>query len=775
MNAAIQKDQEEGEEEEDRVVSETKEGPSSSTKSSDIRPESGAAVQTSFCTTQGGTNYDDDDHGGSARSAETGKDSNRNNNEEEGEDEDTTAAVIAGTAGGLNKSIVWSTTSFRSSVSGSLQSGPATDHGLLQEEPDLEGSATRTKFHQKRTVHSRPVRYALIDANGVISGGNNNNNNQRDAFFRRGGAKPGRRRTNDKTTKNNNNNSPKEKDSTAPTPRRFFYRGAILDTTSSTNGPTPQATSPSSASPTTSTAAEGKPTSSSPVVPLEIKTDANTAADTWKIMSESFHQSTQAKSSLPNNHNPNDNDDKAPVLDTIRTGRRHDQEQQVAEEFLSSQANIELLQHDLAQAEELFFRDYCTGNNDHDPNETATTTTTDLAAHVVPLLPPTPEDTTDETTEYQKIQLFHPSHYDNVEHVWDRKPFCVQRMWTFFGSLDPNRLEKVVQQTRRKIMTATATALSPIHHNTNNNHKTMPLSTMEGKCWDPEGLVLADIGRLLGSKLYVSIQNPEWLLSSSQHQPQQQSEPGAGVESSPTPTTTATSPSSVTSSGSSSTPTISPSSSSSFHVEYLSGTWLSKVYTLSSSTHESRGGEGSSSSSSSYHEFQSCVQDAMDYVQRHYSVPIHNHYHKKGHHHHGPAAQAQAPNWLVYYPSALEEESLPGGGLGNGAVEVKEQPLSAQPPFSAGAEASNTTSPSSSNNKDTSESTSVQEEEEEEEEEENEQNDKDNKNDKDKFSGGPNDNDDDKNMTQQPEPDHQQTAWVPSSVVVFFIKVSEEE
>ena len=163
----------------------------------------------------------------------------------------------------------------------------------------------------------------------------------------------------------------------------------------------------------------------------------------------------------------------------------------------------------------------------------------------------------------------------------------------------------------------------------------------------------------------------------------------------------------------------------------------------------------------------------MDYVQRHYSVPIHNHHHKKGRHH-GPAAQAQAPNWLVYYPSALEEESLPGGtGLGNGAVEVREQPMSAQQPFSAGAAASNTTSPSSSNNNDTSESTSVQEK--EEEEGENEQNDKDNNNDKDKFSGGPNDNDDNKNMTQQPEPDHQQTSWVPSSVVVFFIKVSEEE
>ena len=163
-------------------------------------------------------------------------------------------------------------------------------------------------------------------------------------------------------------------------------------------------------------------------------------------------------------------------MDTTRTGRRQDQEQQVGEEFLSSQANIELLQHDLALAEELFFRDFCTSNNDQDPNENATS---DLAAHVVPLLPPTPEDTTDETTEYQKIQLFHPSHYDNVEHVWDRKPFCVQRMWTFFGSLDPNRLEKVVQQTRRKIMTATATALSPIHHNTSKNHKTMPLSTNE--------------------------------------------------------------------------------------------------------------------------------------------------------------------------------------------------------------------------------------------------------------------------------------------------------
>ena len=97
----------------------------------------------------------------------------------------------------------------------------------------------------------------------------------------------------------------------------------------------------------------------------------------------------------------------------------------------------------------------------------------------MPLLPPTPEDTTDETTEYQKIQLFHPSNYDNVEHVWDRKPFCVQRMWTFFGSLDPNRIEKVVQQTRRKIMTATATAASPTHHNTSKNHKTMPLSTNE--------------------------------------------------------------------------------------------------------------------------------------------------------------------------------------------------------------------------------------------------------------------------------------------------------
>ena len=85
-------------------------------------------------------------------------------------------------------------------------------------------------------------------------------------------------------------------------------------------------------------------------------TDANIAADTWKIMSESFHQSKQGKSSLPNNDNPNNNDDdKAPAMHTTRTGRRQDQEQQVGEEFLSSQANIELLQHDLALAEELFF------------------------------------------------------------------------------------------------------------------------------------------------------------------------------------------------------------------------------------------------------------------------------------------------------------------------------------------------------------------------------------------------------------------------------------
>ena len=118
-------------------------------------------------------------------------------------------------------------------------------------------------------------------------------------------------------------------------------------------------------------------------------------------------------------------------MDTTRTGRQpNPEQQQVAEEFVSSQANSELLQHDLAQAKELLFREYIV------PRTTSQTRMKLPQPRIgrrmlCPYFFPIPED----TTNFPKIlQLFHPcSHYDKVEHVWDRTPFWVQRMWTFLG------------------------------------------------------------------------------------------------------------------------------------------------------------------------------------------------------------------------------------------------------------------------------------------------------------------------------------------------------
>ena len=51
---------------------------------------------------------------------------------------------------------------------------------------------------------------------------------------------------------------------------------------------------------------------------------------------------------------------------------------------------------------------------------------------------------------------------------------------------DPaDHVRQVPALTERVFAIYQWTALDPTHNN--HNHKTMPLSTMEGKCWDPEG------------------------------------------------------------------------------------------------------------------------------------------------------------------------------------------------------------------------------------------------------------------------------------------------
>ncbi|KAL7577618.1 hypothetical protein ACA910_015137 [Epithemia clementina (nom. ined.)] len=146
-------------------------------------------------------------------------------------------------------------------------------------------------------------------------------------------------------------------------------------------------------------------------------------------------------------------------------------------DFLASRANVKVLQQNVAEAEELFYKEQAT-----DP---VSSTATDS-------LPPR-----------FKMQLFNAVHYDNTEHRWEKKPFTVDFMRTFFGTIREERMDKLIKSKRSKIA--------------------------KNGSWDPEGLVLTDLGRPFRCKLYFSVNDEDNLPSK-------------------------------------------------FKVEYLSGVWLSKVY-----------------------------------------------------------------------------------------------------------------------------------------------------------------------------------------------------
>uniref|UniRef100_A0A7S3DQ97 Uncharacterized protein n=1 Tax=Entomoneis paludosa TaxID=265537 RepID=A0A7S3DQ97_9STRA len=184
-----------------------------------------------------------------------------------------------------------------------------------------------------------------------------------------------------------------------------------------------------------------------------------------------------------------------------------------AEEFLAKEMHIDLLQQDLAAAEELFFQQYA--------------------------LPSTSE-TSAMQTQF-KIKFFSLLRYNNVEHKWHQKPFWIERMLVFFGNIQEERMEKVVLNTRQKIVVDAPT------------------------CWDEEGLVLANVGRLFGCKLYHSIQNADAM---------PKHENGSSMHS----------------------------------VEYLSGVWLSKVYIGKYDE-----------------EFHNWVDDAVKYVFKEYQLEVHPH------------------------------------------------------------------------------------------------------------------------------------------------------
>ena len=166
-----------------------------------------------------------------------------------------------------------------------------------------------------------------------------------------------------------------------------------------------------------------------------------------------------------------------------------------ASEFLDNKDNVQLLQQDLAAAERLFFQQHPLIEEEHE-NEEKTS------------FPITPLDI---------------SKYNNVEHKWHQKPFCIQHMMVFFGMLPHDRMERIIHTTLQQIQ----------------QHAP--------KCWNGADIPMANVGRLFGAKLYVPIQNEDqWPI------PKKDNTSGDDISS---------------------------QSSPSLHkLEYLSGVWLSIVY-----------------------------------------------------------------------------------------------------------------------------------------------------------------------------------------------------
>ena len=127
-------------------------------------------------------------------------------------------------------------------------------------------------------------------------------------------------------------------------------------------------------------------------------------------------------------------------------------------DFLASQPTIKLLQQcDVVEAEEHFYREETKASGE--------TTESD------PLSP------------RFKIQLFNPLYYDNVEHTWDKRAFTVESMHTFFGTIREDRMDKLIKSKRSKIA--------------------------KNGSWDPEGLVLTELGRPFRCKLYFSVNDED--------------------------------------------------------------------------------------------------------------------------------------------------------------------------------------------------------------------------------------------------------------------------
>ena len=126
-------------------------------------------------------------------------------------------------------------------------------------------------------------------------------------------------------------------------------------------------------------------------------------------------------------------------------------------DFLASRVNVKVVQRDMAEAEELFYN--------QNGAETSGTTEPDSLAPKF------------------KMQLFNPIYYDNIEHTWNKKPFTVDSMRTFFGTIREDRMDKLIKSKRSKIA--------------------------KNGSWDPEGLVLTDLGRPFRCKLFFSVNDAE--------------------------------------------------------------------------------------------------------------------------------------------------------------------------------------------------------------------------------------------------------------------------
>lgn len=167
-----------------------------------------------------------------------------------------------------------------------------------------------------------------------------------------------------------------------------------------------------------------------------------------------------------------------------------------------------------------------------------------------------------------KKNKFRGKRYDNVEHKWDRKPFVQDKVRFLFGGMDETKMERVVSQKRKQIQEAGIILA--------NDHK------------KDNGLVLNDMCRPFQCKLLFS--------TSQKNQSHDDNDDDDDALRKKLP--------------------------SNMKIEYLSGTWLSKVY---------RG---------SYDHFLDWVDDAQAHVQEHY----------------GGLQVDPHVDWFTYYPSALENQ-----------------------------------------------------------------------------------------------------------------------